>query len=111
LFIIFSLNIMSVIAAQSTSAPMLVTEAAIWAAGNVVLCAWILSLRLRGIRKVDPLLATFTGFLAAGLVLTSIAVQTGKTPAFDAAGWTFIVAVLINLLASVRALRPGTTAN
>jgi hypothetical protein len=111
LFIIFSLNIMRVIAAQSTSAPMLVTEAAIWAAGNVVLCAWILSLGLRGIRKVDPLLATFTGFLAAGLVLTSIAVQTGKAPAFDAAGWTFIVAVLINLLASVRALRPGTTAS
>jgi hypothetical protein len=106
LFIIFSLSVISVISSESTSTAILVAESAIWAAGNMALFAWILALGLRGIRKVDPLLAIFTGFLSAGLVLVSITLPTVNGPA----GWTLIASALINLLASIRALRPGTTA-
>jgi Caspase domain len=107
LFIVFSLSLIPAISSQSNSPAILVTESAIWSAGNVALCAWILAMGFRGIRKVDPLLTIFVGSLSVGLVLTAIALKTGPGPVNNAAGWTFIVAVLINLLASMRALRLG----
>jgi len=109
LFIIFSLSVISTIYSQSTSFGILVTESAIWGAGNVAFCVWLLALGRGDTRKVDPLLVIFAAFLSAGLILTSIGLQTGRGPAFNAAGWVFIAAVLINILVSIRALRPGTT--
>jgi hypothetical protein len=109
LFIVFSLSLIDVISSQSTSNAILVTEPAIWSAGNAILCCFILLAGFRG--TVDPFLAIFTGSFSVGLALASIAAGTGEASVRHAAGWIFIAAALISLLASMRAFRPGAIAS
>jgi hypothetical protein len=109
LFIAFSLSVVAAISSQSSSNAIYVTEPAIWSAGNATFCCIIVLAGFKG--TVDPFLAIFTGSLSVGLALASIAAGTGEASVLHAAGWIFIAAALICLLASMRALRPGDIAS
>jgi Caspase domain len=117
-FLVYSLSILAFIHSTYSGTPnIFLAECIIGAVGNAALCAWILTLRFRGTPRVDPFMAIFTGCFSVGLVLVAIAWKTeigiafatGKLAVWYAAGWVAIIAALILLLASIRALRPGAT--
>jgi Caspase domain len=111
-FLIYSLSVIALINYSSSGAVTVrFAECVIWSVGNVALCAWILALRFKGIRKADPFMAIFTGCFSVGLALAAIAWETegtfttGKLQVWYATGWVTIIVALVLLIASIRALR------
>jgi TIR domain len=95
----------------SAASTVLVTVSVIAAAGNGVLCIWVLAARAKG-RGVDLFLVIFAGLNAVGYALAAIAwaaLPSPDRPVWDALASAIIVNVLVGLLAMLRALRPGAT--
>ena len=89
-------------------------ECVIGAAVGGALCRWLITLRSRGIRKVDPVLAIFTGCVSVALVLAAIAwtsqpflVVWENRLVWDGVAVFIIAAVPAAIIAAIRALRLG----
>jgi hypothetical protein len=110
-FPIYSFSVIELIGSSySGSVAVRFAYCLVWAVGDFALLAWMLVLRFKGIRKIDPFMAVFMGCSSIGIAVAAIAWETegtftsGKLQVWYAAGWIIIIAALLLFLAAIRAL-------
>jgi hypothetical protein len=85
-------------------------DCVVGAVAGGALCAWMIALYSTGIRKVDPVLATFTGCFSLALLFAVIAWASGSSQAWGGVAVFSIAASLAAILTAIRML-PASPAN